>query len=59
MLVRRFEVTFRFLGLPRDAAGNEGCFAVAFLRPFSVGIQEAADYRFYKYKIRRNRIDSI
>ena len=28
-MVRRFEVTFRFLGLPRDAAGNEGCFAVA------------------------------
>ena len=55
MLVRRFEVTFRFLGLPRDAAGNEGCFAVAFLRPFSVGIQEAADYRFSMYKIRRKQ----
>ena len=49
MLLRRFEVTFRFFGLPRDAAGNEGCFAAGFLRPFSVSIKEATDIVFRKH----------
>ena len=45
LLLRHFEVTFRFFGSPRDAARNEGCFAAVFLRPFSVGINEATGCR--------------